>query len=127
MLAAAATCPLRLVDLRDHDTAALLRTIIMPDLLQPEDVEEGMTLRNARLIYNAPRTRGLLATLVSCIRRMAWEDMLAARGSPEDERVLEMLVQAVQTMCLLLACPFFICDCCDGPGRCKAIREAAEM
>ncbi len=126
MLAAAATCPLRLLDLRDPDAAALLRTIIMPDLLQPEDVEKGMTPRKARLIYNEPRTLGLLATLVSCVRRIAWEDLLAARGLPEYERLLEMVVYTVQTMCLMLACPFYICKCCDGPGRCVAIKEAAK-
>ncbi len=126
MLAAAATCPLRLLDLRDPDAAALLKTIIMPDLLRPEDIEEGLTLRKARLIYNEPRTLGVLATLTSCVKRIAWEDLLAERQLLEDERLLEMVVYTVQTMCLLLACPFFICKCCDAPGRRKAIKEAAK-
>lgn len=126
MLAAAATCPLRLVDLRDPDAAALLRTTIMPELLRPEDIEEGLTLRTARLVYNEPRSLGLLATLISCTTRIVWEDLLAARGLPVYERLLEMVVYTLQTMCLMLACPFYICKCCDGPGRCVAIKEAAK-
>jgi len=126
MLAAAATCPLRLVDLRDPDAAALLKTIVTPDLLRPEHVEEGMTLRKARLVYNDPLTLAVLATLTSCVRRFAWEDLLAARELIEDDRLLEMVVYTVQTMCLLLASPFFICEDCEGPERRKAIREASK-
>ena len=126
MLAAAATCPLRLVDLRDPDTAALLKTIVTPDLLRAEHIEEGMTLRKARLVYNEPRTLAVLATLVSCVRRFTWADLLAERQLPEDERVLEMLGYTVQTMCLLLASPFFICEDCEGPEHRKAIREASK-
>ncbi len=128
MLAAAATGPLRLLDLRDPDTAALLKTIITPDLLRPEDIEERFPLHKARLIYNEPRTLAVLATLVSCVRRIAWEDLLAEQQLLEDDRLLEMVVYTVQTMCLLLAGPVFICQCkdCEGPKRSKAMREAAK-
>ena len=128
ILAAAATAPLRLLDLRDPNTAALLKSIITPDLLRAEDIEERFPLRNARLFFSEPRILAVLATLVSCVRRFAWADLLAAQGSVEDERVLEMVVQAVQTMCLLLAGPFFICQCkaCKGPKHRKTMREAAK-
>ncbi len=128
MLAAAATGPLRLLDLRDPDTASMLKTIITPDLLRPEDIEERFPLRKAQLIYNEPRTLAVLATLVSCVRRIAWEDLLVERQLHEDDGLLEMVIYTVQTLCLLLAGPFFICQCkaCEGPKHRKAMREAAK-
>ncbi len=124
-LAAAATCPLRLADLLNLDAAALLGPLLVPELFQAASVEGGTTLREARLVYEG--AGAVTATLVGVARRLVWRDLAAAEGLTRDTRMLATLQKLVertlQTLSLLLTCPFFV----SGPAdRITAVREAAE-
>jgi hypothetical protein len=124
-LAAAATCPLRLIDLLRLNAAALLGPLVVPEIFQIAAVEGGLTLREARLVYEGAGTA--IATLVGIARRFVWRDQVAAQGLSRDGRakahVQELVTRMLQTLGLLLACPFYVFE---GPERRMAIREAAQ-
>ena len=67
-LAAAATCPLGRFELLHPQNASLLPTLGMPSLFDPEFVRSGLTLREARCIYNDSDIRAVMATLASWLR-----------------------------------------------------------
>ncbi len=50
-LAAAATVPLHLADIMDPNNSLQLSVLIMPGILHEDYIEKGLTLREARLIY----------------------------------------------------------------------------
>ena len=124
-LAAAATGPLRLVDLLRLDAAALLGPLLVPELFQAASVEGGMTLRRARLFYEG--AGAVIATLIGFARRLVWKDLLAAQGLTRDERardiMQELAARTLDTLRLLLTCPFFVSE---PAGRSKAVREASK-
>jgi hypothetical protein len=122
-LAAAATCPLRLADLLNLNAAALLGPLLVPELIQAASVEGGMTLREARLVYEG--ASAAVAVLISFAKRLVWRDLAAARGLPTGlMTVLQRLVaRALETLTLLLACPFHVPE---GPERRTAVREASK-
>ena len=124
-LAAAATGPLHKADLLDPSAAALLSSLAIPDLLHVDALQKSLTLREARLVYEGAGTA--IATLVGIARRFVWRDQVAAQGLSRDGRakahVQELVTRMLQTLGLLLACPFYVFE---GPERRMAIREAAQ-
>ena len=102
-LAAAATGPLHKANLLDPSAAALLSSLAIPDLLQAETLQNSLTLREARLVYND--TTAVVATLASVIRRIVWRDIFAepAVDGSADCAVVELLITALQTLCLMRA------------------------
>jgi len=62
-LAAAATSTLRKADLLSPSAAALLSSLSIPDLLQDDSLQSGLTLREARLVYKD--TTAVIATLAA--------------------------------------------------------------
>jgi len=52
VLAAAATGPLRKADFQHPRAAALLSSFTIPDLLQAGSLQDGLSLREARLVFN---------------------------------------------------------------------------
>ncbi len=122
-LAAAATCPLRLVDLLHLNAAALLGPLLVPELFQAASVEGGMTLREARLLLEG--AGAVTVTLISFARRLVWQDLAGSQGL--NTRVVsslqKLVARTIVTLGLLLACPFHVYE---GPERSRAVREAAE-
>ncbi len=123
-LAAAAACPLRLGDLLD--AADLLSPLLVPDLFQVAAVEAGTTLREARLFYEGAGA-AVARMLAGLARRFVWRDLLAAQrgasaGRGARVQAADLLVLALQTLSLMLSCPF---STNEGPERSAAIREAA--
>jgi len=152
-LAAAATGPLRKADLLNPRASVLLSMLAVPDLLQADLLENGLTLHEARLVYY--NTTAVVATLANVIRRIVWRDIFAepAVNGDADGAVVEQLGYALQTLCLMrapactplppcaplenalhntlswravqrrLTCPFQVAA---GPDRKTAVREAAK-
>jgi len=152
-LAAAATGPLRKADLLNPRASVLLSMLAVPDLLQADLLENGLTLHEARLVYY--NTTAVVATLANVIRRIVWRDIFAepAVNGDADGAVVEQLGYALQTLCLMrapactplppcaplenalhntlswravqrrLTCPFQVAA---GPDRRTAVREAAK-
>jgi len=81
-LAAAATCPLGLSELLHRKNALLLLSMGMPTLYDPECVRNGLTLSDARCLYNNSDSRAAMDMLASCLRRLVWRDVLADREPP---------------------------------------------
>jgi len=94
-LAAAATGPLRKADLLNPRASVLLSMLAVPDLLQADMLENGLTLHKARLIYYN----------TNVIRRIVWRDIFAepAVNGDADGAVVEQLGYALQTLCLMRA------------------------
>jgi len=76
-LAAAATCPVGLIVLLNPIASPLLTIVFMPDLIDPECVNSGLTLREARYMYNESDSRAVADMLASWLRRLAWSELLA--------------------------------------------------
>ncbi len=102
-LAAAATSPLRKANLQKPRAAALLSSLIIPDLLPADYLETDLTLHEARLVYSD--TIAVAATLASIIMRTVWRDVLAAPAAngDADGAVVERLGTALQMLCWMRA------------------------
>ena len=120
-LAAAATCPLRLLDIVRPSAMGLLMPLVGPDVLQPLMLPHGLTLREARYVYRD--TGSAIATLASIVRRIVWRDMLDAR-EPAADRSEQWLAATfvLQALCILLMCPFQVME---EPDSATALHEAA--
>jgi len=124
-LASAATCPLRLDDVLA--AADLLTPLLVPALFQTAPLESGITLHEARLIYEGAGA-AVASTLAGLVRRVVWRDLLAAqrkasagRGAKE-QALSQLLVRVFKTLSDILICPFMTNE---GPDRSAAVREAA--
>ncbi len=111
-LAAAATSPLRKADLLNPSAAALLSSLVIPDLLQADSLQSGLTLREARLVYND--TTAVIATLANIFKRIVWRDIFAAPGVHQtaDGALVHRLGFALRTLGLMRApacAPAFLC------------------
>ena len=111
VLAATAIGPLRKVDLLDPRAAALLSSLAFPDLLQPGQLQDGLSLREARLVFKD--TIAVVATLANIIRRIVWRDIFAA---PADAALVNRLAFALQTLCLMRAPAAFLPSCAIDDG-----------
>ncbi len=102
-LAAAATSPLRKADLLSPSAAALLSSLAVPDLLQADLLENGLTLHEARLVYKD--TTAVVATLASVNRRTVWREVFAepASNGNADGELVHRLGRALLTLCLMRA------------------------
>jgi len=122
-LAAAAAGPLRLVDLLSLNAASLLGPLLVPELFQAASVEGGMTLREARLVYEG--AGAALATIIGFARRLVWRDLAAAQelSARAMESLQKVVGRTIITLGLLLDCPFHVYE---GPQRRTAVREAAK-
>ncbi len=111
-LAAAATSTLRKADLLSPSAAALLSSLSIPDLLQDDSLQSGLTLREARLVYKD--TTAVIATLANMFRRIVWRDIFAAHGVHQtaDGALVHRLGRALRTLGLMQApdcAPAFLC------------------
>ncbi len=118
-LAAAATCPVRAGDLTSFE--AEVRSLIEPKLLQVASVSAGITLREARCVYE--HAGAAVATLANLVRRIVWADLFSASKTYESRcAALELAVGALCTLCTLLECPFRVTP---EPDSLTAVCEAA--
>ncbi len=119
-LAAAATCPVRAVELLRFKSE--IRSLTDPELLQTASVSSGITLREARCVHEHAWTA--VATLANLVRRIVWADLFAASKSYTTRcAVRELATGALCTLCSLLTCPFGVQP--DADCR-RAVREAAQ-
>ncbi len=98
VLAAAATGPLRKADFQHPRAAALLSSFTIPDLLQAGSLQDGLSLREARLVFND--TIAVIATITNIVRRIVWRDIFAETA---DAALVERLSAALKTLCLMRA------------------------
>ncbi len=119
-LAAAATGPVRAVDLTRFESE--VRSLIEPKLLQTAALSSSITLREARCVHEHARTA--VATLANLVRRIVWADLFASRTSYESRcAALELAVGALCMLCTLLECPLLVKPDAD----CRtAVREAVQ-
>ncbi len=104
-LAAAATCPVGLIVLLNPIASPLLTIVFMPDLIDPECVNSGLTLREARYMYNESDSRAVADMLASWLRRLAWSELLALPplGREQEEALIALPINALQTLCIMCA------------------------
>ncbi len=127
-LAATATCPLRLADVLNCNTLCLLRPLTHPDLLfQALSVERGITLCDARCIYQHAGTALTIRMLANFARRIVWVDLLKLPESCTSQHselyMHGLIMHSMLLLFTLLSFPFYVTDDADQD---TAVREAAE-
>jgi hypothetical protein len=104
-LAANATCPLRQADLLNSEIVALLAPLIAPDVLPSKAVAGGLTLREARIIYEG--MGAAIETLSSILQRIVWRDFCTAwdpwTGQTSEVTCLQLPAWTLRMLCLMRA------------------------